>query len=208
MNGLVFSCLAVFAYLYHVLIQTVIRKGKIREGNCALWIGQLMFAIFGLVITLSMYRFSLWPFVNLRNLVILFLLLIIATLLLLLAPSGLRILMKKPEMLEEDMIRAEYRFNDTLGIIRNLFLLLLFLCPIFFALEERFPNYFAFLSRFGEGELCSVFCLIAFSILLPITLRQAIFWIRNVTYVPGEAEMHLVRMEKARIYYKKRNIRI
>ena len=208
MTGLIFSCLAIFIYLYHLLVHIPMKKGKIREGYCAIWIGDLLFSIFGTIITLTTYTFSFMPFFNLRNILFFISFLLITLLLLVLAPSGLGIMGQKAPLSTDEMIMSEYRFNQTMEIIRNLLLLMLLLLPIFFSMSTTFPEYFIFLSRFGEGELCSSFCLITFLILLPISLRQALFWLRNVTVVPGEAENHLLKMERAKFYYKSRNIRI
>ena len=221
MNGLIFSCLTAFAFLYHRLANSVIKRGLVREGYCAVWIGDLLFSIFGAILTLTMYRFSFLSLFTLRGLFFGTAFLLLTMLLLILAPSGLSLLSRisPSAKLQEsdlgaisnpqsDIIRAEYHFNTTLGVIRNIFFLILFLFPIFLALSVSHPQYLPFLAVYTEGQLCSTFCLIAFLLLLPICLRQSIFWIRNITRIPCEAEEALIKKEKAQTYYKRRNVRI
>ncbi|MBQ7359964.1 MAG: hypothetical protein IJW63_07715 [Lachnospiraceae bacterium] len=208
MKGLIFPCLVVAALFYHALVQGVIKKGKIREGYSALWICDLLLSIFGAALTLYIYRVTIMPLLTLRTLFFLMAFLLVTTLILILGPSGLKVMGVRAELSEEEKIRAEYRFNDTLEIVRNLLLLMLSIIPSFFSLAEKVPEYFTFLAVFSEGELCSVFCLTTFLLLLAICLRQTIFWLRNITYSSIETEWGLLKMEQARTYYKRRNLRI
>lgn len=208
MTGLIFSCLAVFVGLYHIVVGRITKKGKIRESYCALWIGDFLFSLLGAIITLTVYHFTLLPLLSLRFMLFFIGFLLIAVLFILLSPSGFGIFTQKNASSEETLIHAEYRFNDTVTFIGKLFWLLLFVLPLFFTLPKYFPNHLTFLSNFKDGELCSVFCLIAFLILLPISLRQTFFWFKNITHIPDESEMHLLRMEQAQIYYKRKNIKI
>ncbi len=208
MSGLIFSFLTLFVFLYHVLIRLMTRNGKIREGYCALWVGDLLFALLGTIITCSLYRFTLLPFLTLRNILILIALLLISLLIITLAPAGLNLFVFKRELPSEELSESEYRFNDTMEMVRNLFFVMLFLLPLFFSAEETFPAQFAFLSHFDNGELCSSFCLIAFLLLLPVCLRQSFFWLRNVTHTPSDAEKYLLKMAQAKKYYKNRNFRL
>lgn len=208
MTGLIFSCLAVFVGLYHIIVGKVIKRGKIRERHCALWIGDFLFSLLGAILTLTSYHFTLLPLLTLRSLLFFMGFLLVAVLFLFLAPTGLSLLTQKNNPSEEALIYAEYRFNDTVAAVGKLLWLLLFALPLFFTLPQYAPGYFSFLSTFKDGELCSVFCLIAFLILLPISLRQTLFWLKNITHTPGESERHLLKMEQARIYYKRKNIKI
>lgn len=208
MKELIFPCLVVVALFYHVLVRGVMKKGKIREGYSALWICDLLLSIFGAALTLYTYRVTIMPLLTLRTLFFMMAFLVVTVLILILGPTGLKVMGVRDELSEEEKIRAEYRFNDTLGIVRNLLLLMLFVIPSFFLLAEKVPEYFTFLSVFREGELCSVFCLITFLLLLAICLRQTIFWLRNITYSSIVAEWRLLKMEQARTYYKRRNLRI
>lgn len=205
MNGLVFSCLAAFTFLYQISVGTVIKNGQIREGYSALWVGRLIFTIFGAILTLTMYRFSFLPLFSLRNLFFVTCFLLLTLLLVLLAPSGFLLFEKKEST---DIIHAEYLFNNTLEVICNLFLLILFLFPIILALSARYPQLLPFLAVYTDSQLCSTFCLILFLLLLPICLRQSIFWLRNITGLPGETETNLLEKQKAKNYYKRRNIRL
>jgi len=223
MNGLIFSCLAAFAFIYQFLIMSVIKKGRIREGYCALWIGALIFSIFGAILTLTMYRFSILPLFTLRSLFFGTTFLLLAVLLVLLAPSGISLFGRKSLYNEsgnphsalegasdpsKGIIRAEYLFNDTLRIIHNLFLLILFLFPIFLAFSAHYPQFLPFLAVYTDNQLCSTFCLIVFLLLLPICLRQSIFWLRNITRIPDDTEVSLLNTQKAQAYYKRKNFRI
>lgn len=208
MKELIYPCLMIMVFLYHVLVRTVIKKGKIREGYTALWMCDLLFAILGAAITLYIYRVTIWPLLNLRTLLFLSVFMVLSVLILVLGPTGLKVLGRRLELPAEEKIRAEYRFNDTLEIVRNLLLLMLFIIPSFFSLAKEVPEYFFFLSSFQEGELCSVFCMIVFLLLLAVCLRQTIFWLRNITYSSIETEWDLLKMEKARIYYRRRNVKI
>ncbi|MBQ7956115.1 MAG: hypothetical protein IJ282_10250 [Lachnospiraceae bacterium] len=205
MTGLIFSSLTLFISVYHILIGFFIKKGKIREGYCALWVGDSLFSLFGMIITFSVYRYSFFSLISFRNILLTFTVLIIALLIILLSPSGLGLFRVYDPLTEDEIIRAEYRFNDTAGLIRNLFFLMLFLLPLFFALPTHLPEYFSFLSYFKEGELCSGFCLIAFLLLLPLSFRQTLFWLRDLTHSPSQAELELVKSARAKIYYKRRN---
>lgn len=205
MNGLIFSCLAAFTFLYQIPVRSVIKNGQIREGYCTLWIGRLIFTILGAILTLTMYRFSFLPLFSLRNLFFVTCFLLLTLLLVLVAPTGLSLFGKKNQT---DTIHAEYHFNNTLDIIYNLFLLILFLFPIILALSARYPQALPFLTIYTDNQLCSTFCLILFLLLLPMCLRQSFFWLRNITGLPDETETNLLAMQKAKNYYKRRNIRL
>lgn len=208
MTGLIFSCLAVFVGFYHIVVGRIMKKGKVRESYCALWIGDFLFSLLGAIITLTVYHFTLLPLLSLRFMLFFICFLLIAVLFLLLSPSGFGIFTQKNASSEETLIHAEYRFNDAVICIGKLFWLLLFILPLFFTLPKYFPNHLTFLSNFKDGELCSIFCLISFLILLPISLRQTFFWFKNITHIPDESEKHLLKMEQAQIYYKRKNVKI
>lgn len=205
MNSLIFSFFVMIVFLFHIFMRSNIRKGKVREAFCALWCVDAVFAVCGTVVSFILFRYTFSPYLNLRNILLGGVYLIITVLFFLLAPSGISLFRKKRTSSEEEILLAEYRFNDTLSLVRNYFLMLLFVLPILFTILMQHKELFSFLSSWKEDEIYGGFCFTAFLILLPVSLRQTLFWLRNLTYAPTEAEKRQLQKYSIHLYYRQKN---
>lgn len=191
MNSLILSILVGLVTLFHLAVRTTVRKGKVREAFCAHWCIDAVFAVCGTVLIFMLYNYNILTFLTLRNILLALAYLMITLLLVLLAPSGLTLLIKRKNTTSETILPAEYRFNDTLCLIRNFFLAILFGIPI---LENP--------------TICGAFYFTAFLILLPISLRQAFFWLKHLSDTPDEQETQIRNRYCMREHYRKRNLRL
>lgn len=208
MNSLVISFCTLIVLIFHKFVNTSIRKGKIREGFCALWCVDAVFCICGTVVSFLLYHYAFLPFLTVRNL-ILFILYACATAgFLTLAPSGFRLLFKKRNFSMSEILLGEYRFNDTLCLVRSFFMLLLLLLPVIFTVTEQSDAFLPFLSAWNEPEICGGFCFIAFMILLPVSLRQSFFWLKNLMEAPSDEENLVLKKNSVTLHYRKRNYKL
>lgn len=205
MNSLILSFLTVMIFLFHCHIRSYIKRGKVKEGFCALWCMDTLFALCGTVSSFILYRYTFYPYLNVRNVLFGAVYLGITVLFILLAPSGLSLFRKKRTSSEEEVLLAEYRFNDTLGIVRNYFLALLFGLPVLFALLTPANHIFHAFSDWQESEICGGFCFIAFLILLPVSLRQSLFWLKNLNRGTSDAEEQVLQKYRTELRYRRKN---
>ena len=138
------------------------------------------------------------------NLVLVLFYLSITILFVWLAPTGFALFAGKQGKDEMQILVAEYRLNDTLGIVRNFFMLLLFLLPVLCSTVGR-TEWFRRTVSWQEAEICGGFCFVAFLILIPISLRQALYWLRNLTDSPVEEEQRWLRNYVIRLNYRRKN---
>ena len=204
MNGLFFSLFTLVIFVFHLALRPLMRKGRVKAGFCALWCIDAFFFAGGSFLAFHLYHYEFLPYVTFRSFALLILYLAVTALVLFLAPLGFRLFAKRSTPSDEEMLLAEYRFNDTAGLMRNCFFVLLFILPILFAVLKTVKV--AFLpTAFNATELYAGFCFIAFLVLLPLSLRQTLFWHRQLTVPDSEAEQKLQKHYSARLRYKKRN---
>lgn len=204
MNSLILSALIVVVALFHLAMKSFMRRGKIKAGFCAVWCMNAIFAVCGTVLSFLLYRYLFYPYLTVRNVVWVFLYLLVTILFIGVAPTGFSLVKKKRNFSEEEILMAEYRLNDTLEMVRNFFLLLLFLLPILCAGAEK-VRWLSLLFSWREEEICGGFCFVAFLILVPVCLRQSLFWLRNLTDTTMEAEERVLRKYQMQLQYRHRN---
>lgn len=90
-------------------------------------------------------------------------------------------------------------------MVRGFFLTLLFFLPILFAVIQQVKGGIFIPMMWREGDICGGFCFVAFLILLPVSVRQMIYWIRNLDKATTEAEEELLQQYRARLRYKHKN---
>ena len=203
-NGLFFSLFTLVIFIFHFALRPLMRKGRVKAGFCALWCIDAFFFAGGSFLAFHLYHYEFLPYVTLRNFILFILYLIVTALVLFLAPSGIRLFAKKSTPSNEELLLAEYRFNDTAGLMRNCFFVLLFTLPILFTVLKTVKT--AFLpTAFNAAELYAGFCFITFLVLLPLSLRQTLFWHRQLPVPDSETEQQLQKHYSARLRYKKRN---
>lgn len=200
MNSLIISLFIFIVFVFHRFVNISIRNGKVREGFCALWCVDTVFCVCGTVISFALYHYTFSPFLTVRNLILCVLYIGACIVFLMLAPSGFTLLVRKKTASTQEILLGEYRFNDTLCLVRSFFMILLFCLPILFRLS--------FLSSWNEAEICGGFCFTAFIILLPISLRQAFFWLKNLMNTPSAEEALALQKNSMRLHYRKRNYRL
>ncbi len=205
MNSMIFPILIFAVFMFHLALRPYMRKGRVREGLCALWCIDAVFAVCGTVISFYLYHYAFSPFLTLRNLLLLLIYLVVILLFFLLAPSGLKLLYQKRNRDEETLLLAEYRFNDTLCLIRNFFLILLFSMPIILTLLSGWEEHLRLYFTFDINEMCAVLCLASFFILLPLCLRQSFFWMKNLRHAATQPESDLLLQHSSGLHYRKRN---
>lgn len=189
---------------FHIALRPLIGRGRVREGFCALWCMDAVFVICGTFLSFELFHYTLLPYFCLRNFLLLLGYLGLTALFLFLSPSGITLFTKKSTSSPEEMLLAEYRFHDTMGLIRNFLLVLLFFLPLLFAAWEGLALPAAH-TPFTASDFYGGSCFIAFLLLVPICLRQALFWLRHLTVPDSEAAEKLQRIYSARQRYKKKN---
>lgn len=204
MNSLILPLLVAVVAFFHLAMRSFIRRGKVKTGFCAVWCMDAIFAVCGTVISFLLYRYLFYPYLTVRNVILVLVYLLITVLFIWVAPSGLALLMRKRKFGEEEILMAEFRLNDTLGVVRNCFLLLLFLLPALTVGAQR-VGWLSLIFSWREAEVCGGFCFVAFLILVPVCLRQSLFWLRNLTDTTMEAEERALRKYQMQMQYRHRN---
>ena len=207
MNSLILSLMVVIIAIFHRSAHQYVKKDKILESFCATWCMDAVFSVCGIILSFVLYRYCFSPIFTLRNLLFLCMYLVATALFVLLAPSGPSILRKKKTSSGEEILLAEYRFNDTLCLIRNFFLTLLFIIPAIFALLPLLPAPLPLIANWREEEMCGGLCFIAFLVLVPVSLRQSLFWLRGLTQTGDfrETEARLLRGYRLELHYRSKN---
>lgn len=204
MNSLILTVLAAVVFIFHRAMNRYMRRGKVKTGFCAIWCIDAIFAVCGTVISFVLYRYAFHPFLTVRNAVLVIMYLLITAVFIWLTPLGISLITGKRESDSERILTAEYRLNDTMGIVRNCFLLLLFFLPVLFTLMQG-EGRAGYLSSWNEAEVCGGFCFVAFLIMVPMCLRQAIFWLRNLGDGKSETEARLLKQYHTQLMYRQRN---
>ncbi len=205
MSPLFFSILVGIVTLFHYKLQDTIRRGRIKEGFCTLWLIDTLFALCGLILSFYLYHYRLWEFLTLRNLLLLLLYTTAAFLLFVMAPSGLTLFTQKHSREPEQILAAEYRFNHTLRLVCRFFLVLFFLLPLFLQILSLKEEWYRYLLPAGADKLCGGVYLLGFSFLLPIYLRQTFFWLKHLQSSPLSTEEEFLRNYTAEIHYRTKN---
>lgn len=205
MNSLILSALTILIVIFHMVVRSYMRKGHVATGFCTIWCVDAVFAVCGTVLSYFLYHYPLRPWMTLRNLTLVLVYLLLTVLFVVVAPTGISLLGRREKRSKEEIFRAEYRLNETFCMVRGFFLALLFFLPILFAVKQYAIGEVAILTAWKEGDICGGFCFVAFLILLPMSLRQAIYWIRNLENADEEAENGLLGQYRARLLYKHKN---
>lgn len=204
MNSLMISALVAVVWIFHRRTGSLVRRGKVKTAFCAKWCIDSVFALCGTVISFLLYRYGFEPYLTLRNGMLVLGYLLLTFLFVWVTPSGLSLLKVRRGMEEEEISMAEYALNDTLETVRNCFLVLLFLLPFLFAewsgavtLQEFFA--------WREAEVCGGLCFVAFLLLVPMCLRQALYWLRNLTPSEEKGEEQMLEQYRMKLQYGQRN---
>lgn len=208
MHNLIWSFLVVMISLFHQAIRSVIKRGKVRVAFCAHWCIDAVFAVGGTITALALYHYDFMSIFRVKHLFPIILNLLITVLVVLFAPSGYRLFTRRGTFPEEEIRLAEYRFNDTLVLVRNFFQALLFAIPVILILLSQSPIHSSLFTTWSETEICAGFCFTSYLILLPISLRQAFFWLKALVGTPTEAETLALKQYGVRLHYRRRNWRL
>ncbi len=205
MNNLMISFFVLLLFLFHCYIRQHIRLGKVKEGLCALWCMDAVFAVSGTVLSFAIYHYSLRPALTRQNILFVLLYLLLTFFFLLLSPSGLGLLAPFKPDTQEKLLLAEYRFHDTLCYVYSFFLALLFFLPILLQLPIKEQKLLSLLSTWEAKDIFSSFYFVIFLILLPISLRQTFYWLKSLKHTPDALETQLLQQYRSRLHYQKRN---
>ncbi len=205
MNNLMISLFVLLIFFFHIYTRRYLRLGKLKEALSATWFMDTVFTICGIVVSFYIYHYNLTTFFTLRNILLVLTYLLITLLFVLLAPSGLQLLAFKKQLTTEELLCAEYRFNDTLSMVRNFLLCLLFFVPIITHLPLGLPKYQEFLLAWENSQIPAGFYFTVFLLLLPITLRQTFYWIKSLKQEPSTLEAELMKHYILPFHYDKRN---
>lgn len=209
MNQIIISFLVMLTALFHLTVRSLVKRGQIREAFCAGWCIDTAFAVCGTIISFALFRYDFVPLLTLRNLLWGLLFFMITFLLCLLAPSGLSLFRNpKKDWSEEEILLAEYRFHDTVCMVKNFFQALLFGIPLLLTCLENSPLQLSFFLTWSSFEICGAVCFTAFLVLLPISLRQSFFWLKHLTWQPTKESEHLLRQYRNRLHYRRKNRRL
>lgn len=205
MNNLIISLLTLLVLLFHLYMRRPIRRGKVKEGLCALWCMDAIFAICGMLLSFALYHYSFAAFFTWRNILLCVAYLLLTLLFLLLSPSGIGLLFPKKQTDSEALLLAEYRFNDTLSFVRGFFMMLLFVLPIFLNLPIKEERLLTLVFSWESKDVFGGFYFASFTILLPICLRQAFYFLKSLCFEASPSEKELLRRHSMQLHYQKRN---
>lgn len=209
MTYLIIPLLMVFIQLWERYLKQRTFPLKLRESICVQWCVTLLFSLLGGILSYHIYEYDFTAPLSLGLMPILLLYLILALLFIFLSPSGYRRLFSRVSLTEEELLYAEYRFNHSLEILKRFFFLLLLLIPLLYAGYEYVRAHIPSLPLFMEesfligGLLFTAFCL-----LCPISLRQSIFWLRQLKKSPAPYELILLQEENRHLQYFRKNRKI
>jgi len=205
MNNLMISLFVLLIFFFHIYAKRYMRLGKLKEALSATWFMDTVFTICGIVVSFYIYHYNLTTFFTLRNILLVLTYLLITLCFMLLAPSGLHLLTSKKQLTTEELLCAEYRFNTTLCMVRNFLLCILFFVPVITNLPLKSPQYQQFLLAWENSQIPAGFYFTVFLLLLPITLRQTLYWIKSLKQEPTTQESELMQHYCLPFHYSKRN---
>lgn len=205
MNNLMISLFVLLIFFFHIYAKRYMRLGKLKEALSAIWFMDTVFTICGIIVSFYIYHYNLTRLFTLRNILLVLTYLLITLLFVLLAPSGLQLLNFKKQLTAEELLCAEYRFNDTLCMVRNFLMCLLFWVPIITHLPLESSKYQEFRLAWENSQIPAGFYFTVFLLLLPITLRQTFYWIKSLKQEPTALEVELMKHYSLPFYYSNRN---
>lgn len=205
MNNIMISLFVLLIFFFHIYTKRYMRLGKLKEALSATWFMDAVFTICGIVVSFYIYHYNLTTFFTLRNILLVLIYLLITLLFVLLSPSGFHLLTLKKQLTMEELLCAEYRFNDTLCMVRNFLLCLLFFIPIITHLPLESSKYQDFRLAWENSQIPAGFYFTVFLLLLPITLRQTLYWIKSLKQEPNAIELELMKHYSLSFHYSKRN---
>ena len=126
MNSLIISLFVLLIFFFHNYTKRYMRLGKLKEALSATWFMDTVLTVCGIVVSFYIYHYNFVSLFSLRNVLLVLTYLSITLLFLFLTPSGLQLLTFKKQLTTEELLYAEYRFNDTLCMVRTFLLWLLF----------------------------------------------------------------------------------
>lgn len=180
----------------------------IRENICVIWCIIFLFSLLGGIISFHLYQYNLMLPLTWGLAAMLLLYLALALLFIVVSPSGYRRLFRRSGFSPEELLYAEYRFNHTLEMARDFFLMLLLIVPSLFCGYECIRERFTLPLLLEEAYLIGGLYFVTFCILCPIALRQSFFWLRQLQRIPPEYETELLQNEHQRFQYHRKNRRI
>lgn len=205
MNSILISLFILFLLIFHEYTKRFMQLGKWKEGLCAAWFMDTVFTVCGIVIVFCFYHYDFVSFFTLRNILLVLTYLLISLFFLLLAPSGFRLLTVRKQLSEDSLLCAEYRFNESLCMVRNFLLCLLLFLPLFIHLPIQASAYESFVQTWKTSGLSAGFYFTVFLLLFPMTLRQTFYWLKSLTQEPSPLELQLMRRYSLPFRYKERN---
>lgn len=209
MNQIMISVLVILTALFHLAVRSHVKSGQIREAFCAGWCIDAAFAICGTIISFALFHYAFVPFLTLRNLLWGLLFFVVTFSFCLLAPSGLSLFRnRKKDCSEEEILLAEYRFHDTLCMVKNFFQALLFGIPLLLTCLENSPLQLSLFLTWSSSDICGAVCFTAFLVLLPISLRQSFFWLIHLTGQPTQESERILQQYRIRLHYRRKNRRL
>lgn len=219
MNNLILPILFIILSFFHLAVRRHIRAGRVKEAFCALWCIDALFVICSIFISYAIYRYDLLAYYSWKWVLLTALYLMVTILFFFLTPSGFRLFKPNRPASEEALLSAEYRFNDTLCIIRNFFLLMEVLIPLLVVvliplllqiLKGLAGNKSTSVLQFPwtEDNICGALSFGILLILLPICIRQALYWLKSLRRTPDEKEARLLRNYGISLEYRHANRRM
>lgn len=205
MNGLILSFFTALLWVFHMFLHTCTRRGKVKESFCAGWCMDAVFAVCGTMVSFFLFDYSFLPYLTLRNIVLAVLYLSATALFFLLTPSGFSLFAQKSTPSKEELLLCEYHFNDTISLVRNYILALLFVLPILLTVAEMIPAFPALWGNFSIEDIYGGFCFASFLILVPMSLRQMIFWFKSLRTPVCEAEEKVLQTYRTTLCLHSKN---
>ncbi len=208
MNYMVIPCFVVLITFFQRFQTHGFRRKKIRENICVIWCITLLFSLLGAIGSFHLYHYEVFKPFSLRLVSICILYLALTAVFIAIAPSGYGKLCKKKSSSPEELLYAEYHFNHSLEMLRKCFLSLLLIVPVLYYAYCCHESRLAKPLDLKESYLIGGLFFVSFCVLLPISVRQSIFWLGQLQKIPEAYEENLINREYQHTRYVTRNRRI
>ncbi len=208
MNYLIIPFFTILIVLFQKYIQRITNHKRIRENSLVMWCVTLLFSLLGAISSYHMYQYDFTDSFSTGFLTILALYLILTFLFIAVSPSRYRRLLGKWNASEEEILYAEYRFNHSLEMLRSFFLGLLLIVPLLYSGYRCLQCKLPISILLEEAYLIGGLYFVAFCILFPLSMRQSIFWLRQLQRFPKSYEHQLLQEENTRLQYYRKNRKI
>jgi len=189
MSSRIVPMIVILIVCIHYAIEKKQKKGNYKTYCFTIWFVDMIFSVCGVLLSFSLFHYEPVSIINRDYAVVLLGLGAVALSLIAFLPGGIwtRIVKRTKK---DELIEAQYRINESFCVIRNCL-------------------YFGFVVFLCKNEMIHAgYSIIAFAILVPISIRQTLYWLINMVSEADEKENTLILQHNRKLHYRHKNIRI